>query len=106
MPCSLLKVNRSFTEYIHLKKSDSKYCFAYCLFHAAFLLGLFFNHEYVCDIFLRNVDWISMNYTAYIPEDRTLQNYHCENLKSYIMNCFFAYIFRHPMKFVIELHSW
>jgi hypothetical protein len=54
-------------------------------FHTGFLLGLFFNPEDGGDMFLRNVGWLSTDYTArYIPEDRTLHEHRCENLKSHI----------------------
>jgi hypothetical protein len=34
-------------------------------------------------MFLRNVGWISMDSRRYIPEDSTLHNLRCQNLKSY-----------------------
>jgi hypothetical protein len=37
--------------------------------------------EAVCS----NVGWLSADYTAYIPDESTLHNHRCENLKSYIM---------------------
>jgi hypothetical protein len=47
-------------------------------FHAGFLLP-----EDGGDMFLRHVGWLSTDYTAlYIPEDITLHNHRCENLKS------------------------
>jgi hypothetical protein len=52
------------------------------LLQAGFLLGLFFDlkMEATCS-FKRSVDfwWTTLHY---IPEDRTLHNHHCENLKS------------------------
>jgi hypothetical protein len=36
-------------------------------FHAGFFLGLFFNPEDGGDTFLRNLDWLSADYTALYP---------------------------------------
>jgi hypothetical protein len=36
-------------------------------FHTGFLLGLFFNHEDGGDIFLQNISWLSIDYTALYP---------------------------------------
>jgi hypothetical protein len=36
-------------------------------FHAGFLLGLLFDREDGCDIFLRNVGWLSTDYTTSYP---------------------------------------
>jgi hypothetical protein len=47
------------------------------------LLGLFFDPEDGGDMFLRNKDWLSTTKRRYIPEDGTLHNHRCENLKSY-----------------------
>jgi hypothetical protein len=47
------------------------------------LLGLLFKPEDTDDMFLRNVDWLSTTAWCYIPEDRTLHNHRCENIKSY-----------------------
>jgi hypothetical protein len=57
-------------------------------FHAVTLLGLF-DFEYGGDIFLRNVSWLSADYTVF-PEDSTFHNYQCENLKSCMLleECF------------------
>jgi hypothetical protein len=33
------------------------------------------------DMFLRNVGFLSTDYTGYIPEDRSLHNHRCENVK-------------------------
>jgi hypothetical protein len=52
------------------------------LLHAGFLLGLLFNSEDEGNIFLQNV-YFHQTTRRYIPEDRTLHNHHCENLKSY-----------------------
>jgi hypothetical protein len=53
-------------------------------FHVGFLPDLIFNHEDACDMFLRNVGWLSTAYTLpYIPEDRTLLIYSSENLNSH-----------------------
>jgi hypothetical protein len=37
--------------------------FAYHL-HATYILGLFFNADAECGMFLRNIGWLSTNYTA------------------------------------------
>jgi hypothetical protein len=39
-------------------------------FQAGFLLASFFHPDDGGDMFLRNVGWLSMGYTHYIPEDR------------------------------------
>jgi hypothetical protein len=36
-------------------------------FHVGFFLGLFFSHEDVGDMFLRNVDWLSTDYMVLYP---------------------------------------
>jgi hypothetical protein len=51
-------------------------------FHAGFLLGLFFDTEDGGDMFLRNVGWLPADYMVLYPEDSTLHNHRCENLKS------------------------
>jgi hypothetical protein len=67
MTCSLLKVNGCFggTYRLHLQ---------------GFLLGLFFDPEDEGDMFLRNVGWLSTDYTALY-----LHNHRCENPKSYTL---------------------
>jgi hypothetical protein len=79
-PCSLLKVSRRFgrTYGFHLQnwrvsqarnrhEADSKQMLinSCCLLYAVFLLGLLFNTEDGGDMFLRNVGWLSMDYTAF-----------------------------------------
>jgi hypothetical protein len=34
-----------------------------------------------------NVGWLSTDYTALYPSDRTYLNHCCENLRSYLLNC-------------------
>jgi hypothetical protein len=51
--------------------------------HAGFLLGLFVDPEDGSNMFLQNICWLSVDYTALYPKDRTLHNHHWENLKSY-----------------------
>jgi hypothetical protein len=36
-------------------------------------------------MFLQNIGWLSTDYTALYPKDRTLHNHWCENLKSYMV---------------------
>jgi hypothetical protein len=73
-PCSPLRVNRRFggTYRLHLQcrktsrawnQSESRWQAELC-FHAGFLLGLFFDPEDRGDMFLRNVGWLSTDYTA------------------------------------------
>jgi hypothetical protein len=45
-------------------KASSRACY---LLQAGFLLDLFFDHEDGGDMFLRNVGWLSMDYTALYP---------------------------------------
>jgi hypothetical protein len=53
--------------------------------HAGILLGLFFDPEDVCDVLLPETS-VELQRTTrrYIPEDRTLHNHRCENIKSYM----------------------
>jgi hypothetical protein len=86
-PCSPLRVNQCFagTYRLHLQgwkvsqaRNQHEYiqqaeciyilkiiCLDDCLLHADFLLGLVFNPEKGSDMFLRNVGWLSMYYTAF-----------------------------------------
>jgi hypothetical protein len=53
------------------------------LLHSGFGLGLFFNPGDLGDMFLCNVVDFQQTTWHYIPEDRTLHNHCCENLKSH-----------------------
>jgi hypothetical protein len=70
MPHSPLKVNRRFggTCRLHLLgrriSQASNQSSAFCLLHAGSLFGIFFDIEDGTDIFLRNVGWLSTEYTA------------------------------------------
>jgi hypothetical protein len=57
------------------------------MFHAGFLLGLFFDPEDE-GIFLRNVGYFQRTTQRYIPGDRSLHNHRCENLESYTVDLF------------------
>jgi hypothetical protein len=70
-PCtsSVLEANWYFggTYRLHLQGwRISRAMFASC-FHGGFLLGLFSGSEHDGDIFLRNVGWLSSDYTALYP---------------------------------------
>jgi hypothetical protein len=57
--------------------------FAFWLLHARFSPDLLYNPENGGEMFLWNVDWLSADYTALYPKNRTLYKHRCENLKSY-----------------------
>jgi hypothetical protein len=65
-PCSPVQVNRRFGRNMSHSPSESnnKPSTIFDLFHASLLLGLFFDPEDGDDIFLRNVGWLSTDYTA------------------------------------------
>jgi hypothetical protein len=64
---------------------ESQQSFAFSLLHVGFLPDLFVNAEDTGVLFLRNVDWLSTDYTALYPRRYiTLHNHRCENLKSFI----------------------
>jgi hypothetical protein len=72
-PCSPLKANRCFggTHRLHHQRwsiswARNKQDLATC-FQAGFLLSLFFRPEYEGDMLLRNVCWLSVDYTALYP---------------------------------------
>jgi hypothetical protein len=65
-----------------VKKVASLALSATC-FTMVFLLDLFFDPEDGGDIFFRNIDGFQRTTRFYAPEDRTLHNYSCENLKFY-----------------------
>jgi hypothetical protein len=88
--CSPLSVNRRFggTYRLHLQgrrnKFSEKPVWKQVASRVGFLLGLSFPED-GGDMFRRNIDWHLTDYTwRYIPEDGTLHNHGCENLKSYI----------------------
>jgi hypothetical protein len=60
-PCSPLKVNRRFGGKCYLYRQGRR------IIQAGFLLGFVFDHEDGSDIFLRNVGWLSTDYTALYP---------------------------------------
>jgi hypothetical protein len=70
-PCSPFKVNRRFGRTYHLYFQDRK---INTWFHVGFLLCLFFDPEYGGDIFLRNLGWLSTDYTALYPRRQNPSN--------------------------------
>jgi hypothetical protein len=63
------------------------------LFHAVFLLGLFFDPADVGDMFLRNVDCLSTDYTAIYPRKK-LHNHRRAKLMLYrptLIRNYFSY---------------
>jgi hypothetical protein len=64
-PCSPLSAKPTFRRYISPPSS-----------------AYFLDPEDGGDMFLRNVGWNSTDYRRYVPEDGTLHNHRCENLKS------------------------
>jgi hypothetical protein len=52
------------TELISFRQADCSTC---CLLDAAFFFGLFLNPEDEGDVFLRNVFWLSKDYTVLYP---------------------------------------
>jgi hypothetical protein len=78
------------TNSIFLKMSpifwDIKPCSKQSLLPASrwLLAWLILRHWSWGDMLLRNVNWLSTDYTALYPEDRTLHNHCSENLKSYL----------------------
>jgi hypothetical protein len=71
MPYNLFKVNQYFRR---------TYCLHFCLLC---------NTEDWSSVFLWNIGWLWKTTWRYIPEDRTLRNHHCENLKSYMYRLVF-----------------
>jgi hypothetical protein len=97
MPCSLLKVNSCFrgTYCFHLQCWRISRARNQCesRLHAQplscrFLFGVFFDHEGLGNMFLRNISWIWTDTKCSILEDTSVHNYCCDNIKSYI---FFSY---------------
>jgi hypothetical protein len=101
-PCNLLKVNWRFggTYRLYLlgwRISQAINQQLVTCFHAGSLLGVFFKPEAGGDMFLRNVGWLTLDYTVYIPDNRYLHNHSCQTLKSYkdyslcdVMSCSFV----------------
>jgi hypothetical protein len=81
-------------------------------FHAIFLFGLFFYPEDGVDIFLRNVSWLSTDYTALCPRRQNMFCYHfiplCSKyssqqplLKQLVNRCFETTCRRLPLAFTL-----
>jgi hypothetical protein len=82
-PCSSLKDNRHFggTYRLHLhgrRKSRASLALLDSYFQAGFLIGLLFDPEDGGDMFLRNVDWLSMGYS------------NCQSMELYIYVVFWS----------------
>jgi hypothetical protein len=58
------------------------------LFQDSFLLHLFSGPDRGSEMFLRNVGWLSTDYTVLYPRNGTLYSHGCENIKSLIMHCY------------------
>jgi hypothetical protein len=80
MPCSPLKVNGFCGRNMAPPSSTSKNKHESSMKSGGFLLGLFFDPEDGGGMFLRNVGWLSTDYTALCPRGRTFHNDRCENL--------------------------
>jgi hypothetical protein len=81
-PCSPLNVNRRFGGTYRLHLQDRKNKLSKSFVHAGFLLGLFstLKMEAICSS-ETSVD-VQRTTRRYIPEDSTLHDHRCENLKS------------------------
>jgi hypothetical protein len=72
--CNPLKFNRRFggTYHFHLQfrrisQTRNQGALLATCFHAGFFFGLFFDLEDEADMFLRNVGWLSADYTTLYP---------------------------------------
>jgi hypothetical protein len=80
---SPLKINRRFGGIcsLHLQgrriiQARNQYGYVYCLLPASFLLRLFFIPENGCNMFIRNVGWLSMDYTVLYPRRWNFHHWH------------------------------
>jgi hypothetical protein len=73
-----------FTKSNFIVRSLSGTCSACCLLHSGFSLDLLFNPTDRSDTFLRNVGWLSVDYTTLYPRTQKSYNQRCVNLKSYM----------------------
>jgi hypothetical protein len=68
------------------------------------LAWIIFDSENGGDIFFRNVNWLSTNFTAFYPKISSLHNHRCENPKFYTMEILYHLTIDIPL-YVKNLNS-
>jgi hypothetical protein len=106
--CSPLKINRHFAETYRLHLQGRRISRARNQSASRWQAGLcsFFDPEDGSYMFLRNVGCFQRTKRGVIPQDSTLHNHRCENLKSYILNVVYSlckFIIRRPKR--INAHN-